>query len=1158
MALTGCLPTIDGIRFDSEESLKEYIAKTYGDKAINSIAIDSKEIRIQLDVENDTEVQRKNLPVQIVNILGVMNSNAYRKVHNAIGKNISNFTARYLSNDSTIASYVRSALLKSAITNRLAVSQVASNKRISLSVIKSKAINLIISSLNNHIKPLMDGNSYAQGTMIADVYEYKDGSVTVGYNKGDGIKRGLRPMLYRIDGKVVEADYDIHGNIIKTPLEKIEEFMVGKTVEEYQKRFDVLPAEVIMPYPYRNRFGLKPDWNIEQSRAFIKENYPAEVLDEFEKSLLVVSIRIPTSNGSLGFLGKIVEFVEDMGNTQIIPYEQNIMTGADQDIDMLHTYFYPVKKIKRKTVEQDENEQTIDELEQDEEKAGVVDDDKENISIKKLIYDGLVEFYSTADNVPLILSPVNMDELDDEVKIAEKEDKRRGNMYINTYDTGQVMHRVNQDGKSVGYFANMNTFFAKIFSLSSIGHIIHGNLVSIIDSSRSVRAQVMAFTDSLVNASTDNSKHNYLGRLHVNEYNVSLIAGLVSMGYDNRTILRIARNRMVKNAVMELRNQVKVMSDKPSRSVQKLHQYFYSIDNYSYDTYRNDFVEDFKRVFPNIDIDRYEDAMEYIAGMLVQETLSGEQFIQPDNPESVGIIYRMKNHLLYMASMIGDRITQFGMVAGIAKELPPESYALTALYHNIENTLGMPIHEFLQGKRYDIHEQVEFYRNRMETSGGKVNRMEINDFVSQEMMSRNPEITFDMYMLLESYPNFMESLKSLNILVSNTLPELFAVNHIAMKSKKVKDGWLNVYNMLRQENGITIPVHDDTIKDIEIAIDDYVIGKFISQLPDDKRIIRIGSNSYDMRLANDRMMFAARMTEVIDRLQESTTPSLSENNFLHSIIVEMRFGGTFPILNFDIQYDESPYSMMALKNTFDNLAREIYKMPDIRMNFRHCMTMYNMIIYGFKMSKGTFIDIVSDNELFNDYTMFEKRIKEMDDIEYVDFIKDLNDWLSITIPERVLVMSSEKNDNKYKFTYKRIGKFTTSKRKRMGSILLRDGMMVTTVTSNEINTAGTEGIRFIPYNQRVELNLNEYVRLKTTGRTDVRYYYNKYLPDGIRGVNQNREVTFMGVTNFGQPVMVKTKSEDGLKYRYATLILSDERYLENPEVSENDNPVCLI
>lgn len=108
-----------------------------------------------------------------------------------------------------------------------------------------------------------------------------------------------------------------------------------------------MPGEVVMRWMHARDFGFNDgEWeHLTQAevRAIIKEKVrrrelPINALEEFEDSLMVVVSRTPGSTPSSAQRMRIVEFINDMGNTIHVPPGLNDFTGGDQDGDTLGVF----------------------------------------------------------------------------------------------------------------------------------------------------------------------------------------------------------------------------------------------------------------------------------------------------------------------------------------------------------------------------------------------------------------------------------------------------------------------------------------------------------------------------------------------------------------------------------------------------------------------------------------------------------------------------------------------------------------------------------------------------------------------------------------------------------------------------------------------------
>ena len=95
--MKNCFPTYKGIRYSSLDELRKAIQKE--NSRSQFLEIDASQMRIQLNVEKDIRESDKNLPIQILNLIGILpgNNERYTGVLGGIERIMDKFTEKVLS-----------------------------------------------------------------------------------------------------------------------------------------------------------------------------------------------------------------------------------------------------------------------------------------------------------------------------------------------------------------------------------------------------------------------------------------------------------------------------------------------------------------------------------------------------------------------------------------------------------------------------------------------------------------------------------------------------------------------------------------------------------------------------------------------------------------------------------------------------------------------------------------------------------------------------------------------------------------------------------------------------------------------------------------------------------------------------------------------------
>lgn len=1164
-----CKPSYKGVRFDSIDALKSYLSNKH--KSIKN-TMPSSELKIQLDVERDTDAQEKKLSTQIVNIVGVMSSdkNVYERLVGSIAHIISNYANKVLTDNGKpspiIFQQVKNMFSMHGFTERLHIQKMANNKEIGLTFAKSKVFSMITSLLNKRIMPNLPGNSYAQGTIEADVYVYEDGTVSVGYidsSKKLVSQRGLQTMRMLYDGKELVPIKDANGKVI-SPIEQFEE--LSKDPKKKAK-LEIKQGEVIMPYPYRKEFNLPANSSLAESRQIIAERYkdnPAlqkKMLDEFEKSLEIISLRIPLSNGSLGGKYRIVEFIEDSGNTILIPSEKNILDGSDQDIDMQHVFFYPLDEEVRKQadshrdildeVAQDNGETELDDTEKttelvEKEQTGI--DEQTTIGLQKEIFGSLRDYYSNPDNVRMIFTPVSLDLFKEEAERVSKEELNVGRTEkIATPDGDMKMHNQNQAGKQVGYFANMNSFFGRLLSLRNqigSGKLINSKVIKIFSATNDAAAAIIDFTNKFVNAATDNAKNNFNGRLNVNDDTSAVIAGINAIGVINnnpesmRAAIRILRSPILLKAVADINKSISLNRLNPNVYKDRLSEYFISkvpkdsiIDTKKY--YNEKVDKEFKEKYglPNTVPD--DEAFMNVAYKFVLAHRNGD--IKIDEKDE-GKFESVANVFFAKVSIIGDKIVNYGLITSITQEIPTTISGVNEFIDRFEKNIGMSLEDFLDGKEKSVDERVAYSLQKDMRSRSLLDEEEERMTIYYKTMF-DPTKNFDDITLLRMMPNFMETMKALKHLRDVVAPKTNISQ--AILNRMYPEG-------LRKNN-------DDAYMRFDALADAYAIGKYLSK---EYSNLNFNGRTYDLSSAFGRISFIYDFNDFMKSVLNDNSSDISNSELSNYIIFDTSYETGLPIMQFDIDYNEDP-AVVA------NLERDLYKLEQEYPGIKEMLGVYNLIVYGDKTSKGSFVDLVIDTKSHINYSKFSeelsKNIENANSIELGKFI-DRDEFFNNAIcmaPDLFLNKYSKKNSKGLKFnTIMRMAKGRHNVAK-IQYVLMDDGKKKIPIGGNEYNVYGTRNVMLLNAYETIPLEMDVYKALMDSPNKEIEVNGNRsvlipYSTNIVDGKGQ-----FTGTTYYGDTVVINFEASNGSKtfkkYRIKYIPIYGEETRNQIEAVKNEN-----
>ena len=1093
--MKNCFPTYKGIRYGSLDELRKAIQKENSRNQF--LEIDASQMRIQLNVEKDIRESDKNLPIQILNLIGILpgNNERYAGVLGGIERIMDKFTEKVLSYqngpNANSESFIRKIMRKfSSGDNQKIINDAIYNEDISLSTARSKFTSGLISFANNHVKPNMKGNAYAQGTCKIDVVETEDGRIYTGKDAigKKGTTRELKPMRFIFDGKELEHQ---EGNTVEMQVRSI---LSGSN----SKFLQIMPAEVVMPYPYLDKFGLTDNMTIEEARAKVSQD-GEEKLKEFEDSLNIFFLRIPTSNASAGSVAKIVGFVNDSGNTIIIPHQKNAIDGSDQDIDMLHVFF----KSYGRSVRQDE----------------LVDDNSE---IQNQIFNGISQFYYDPYNFHITFKANDMDFLRDEADLADEEasnvNPERSMTKAHFAASEQRQSEINHDGKAVGYFANMGAFIGKLVSIYNSGDKTirdsFSNSMTLVRGTAEDISDAIDFVSQLINAATDNAKENILGRLNINERTAGIIASMIMMGYKPNQILKAIRNQDIKDISLKMKQEVDVDSY-PSEMQQKLK----AVNPYS-DVSDEIILKNFNTSSVDLGWNFTANTIEDIDSFVIEQNMIGKI---DDSLQGFFI------NTMYRFSVKGAVITRFGMLTNLTKELPTSPEELHATLYNVETILGMPLKALLNSNTIPSKEQqIEFNVDRLKSSRGYIKGSKVSVYKENESRLRDTNESIDIHLLTKAYPNLMASLKMLDAIVDDTMPSVFYVD-MAYKN--------GLMEYLQSKNGVGLITSKDKLKAIDAAISTYVVGKFISDLPASKRIITLGNQSYDMRIASHRVNFAYTYAIHIAALKDSGIPELENNDFVSAVIVDKTFETGFPIVKLNIPTNAEAGVVVNITN---QMKRVSYDNVD-SSQFIKATEMYNYLMYGHGARKGSFRNIIS-NSLDAEISKWQQNLG--DDI--FANMDELVEAISLITPQNATLTKTRSKGSNEGFTHISIQKSARNKSKRSRSMfaLFKNGVQVAPKYSLDVNTFGTSEQTLVPFEDTFTLSMSDMIKYIENGTVKGK----TIRPMFYRTKNKNEKVTLTPFLSNGERVFLTIfPNEKGI---YSQFVV--EKSLSNT-VRDTDN-----
>jgi len=444
-------------------------------------------------------------------------------------------------------------------------------KEISPEILADKLFESIASYVNDALKPQVPGGNMVQSPSLMLVYDMGNGNIGLASDFGethdhknvDGTtRRLLRPISYFSGDSATpiesREDFDKMLNsgqqLYAVPAEIIMQFQYaskfglsstsslatvmmmtnGKSLYESglqraknqgaQSAAEVTEM-ILSQYSGTDAAGLIAMFKSEEVRAHFEGQLKEEGGDDLNKmaeyigkyfydlnnALDIVSVRIPTTNGSSAAFGRIVAF-SDTGNTIYASPEKSILDGSDYDYDELHVFYPDLTGTERKVS---------------------LEKDRTTEENNNLMFDAIWAYYSNPANSKYVLSPIDLSSF----RAKAMENIVPG--IANTIHHSMESYDVNFSGVNlVGHFANQMVFTNRLMSLSDGQKSMYLNPALSMLFDENNYNQTINFISKLVNAATDNAKEGgLLGKLNIREAVTPVIAGMVLAKTPQTTIV---------------------------------------------------------------------------------------------------------------------------------------------------------------------------------------------------------------------------------------------------------------------------------------------------------------------------------------------------------------------------------------------------------------------------------------------------------------------------------------------------------------------------------------------------------------------------------------------------------------------------------------------
>ena len=336
-----------------------------------------------------------------------------------------------------------------------------------------------------------------------------------------------------------KAGEDIPNNIIDTALENVH----NAIRQEYT---NVRQPEVFIAPTMFSDFNIPKGTELEDISVLffmgndnISEEDAKIKLADFNKTLEIALIRIPSTSKQSYMSAKVVGFAHESGNTFYTNLDVLYLQGADQDIDKGNLLTYEVLKGKI-IIPKD-----INEAKAEYERTG------STIPLKNFIVSQVINASKDKDTLIESTTPTTTDNLESLAKDKlVKEDEFIDD--LNPFSASTMFTRGQAGMKNVGvhaaglraysalYYAYKNKEDSTTFDYVPTSDILEGQSPELKGLSKPDSLEymeTMSGFSELINAATDNAKNPILGALHIDGITGGLVNTMTALGYSQKQIV---------------------------------------------------------------------------------------------------------------------------------------------------------------------------------------------------------------------------------------------------------------------------------------------------------------------------------------------------------------------------------------------------------------------------------------------------------------------------------------------------------------------------------------------------------------------------------------------------------------------------------------------
>ena len=662
-----------------------------------------------------------------------------------------------------------------------------------------------------------------------------------------------------------------------------------------------------------------------------------------DKSLDVVGIRIPTSNLGSGFRGRVVGFVNDMGNIVYTSELKNILDGSDYDIDQLSIF------------------------------TNHINDDftlPEENSIKGMqnaIVNAMMDVYTDMSNNQSIFVELSLKKLQDLADKVESNTQR----FINDPGSASEDYTTNMQGaESIDRFANLSSAFSYLNHLSKsqvqkllpwAEDSIFGNRVGEDSAIHSIGV--------FLNAALDNAKELILGRLGISKEATNVVGAMIVSGFNPEQIAEFFSNPVIRNMY-----EYSAIGESIEYSTA------------DYDLYNNVIaqIENLKRTNAgDVDIDAvisdYFNLRSAIQESIEKEFDGREDIFEESSPEAKERLEHLRNlqsdmnrynrleALTQLKDFIekGEILRRISHLVTLRKGYKAISSDFDFYKDTLEGYLGMTVHSYQNNKEWTKERHMaHFALNNNDYRFGRAKQRERAISLENAILNTG----FNLVDVARSLPQFDQYIKVLSQL-SNLYEQKFLMDHRTFKiwgqeylKGQERTKWLSKghRNQFYTELGkFFLAVHFK---------ENYKNRSFDLALSES--MIRFGTtlDNINIHSPEGRAMYALQFPQFVMALKNASKPSdlasNKESNYEswfdavngNQFIDRMTITGNDENRGFLSLMDSaniSPENIYQLKAEFQRLPYQLQEMFEI----------YELIVNGFENHLGSIKEIMGTTAL---------------------------------------------------------------------------------------------------------------------------------------------------------------------------------------------------